>query len=242
MKNCGFSYAICGGYALEIFLGKELRSHSDVDLSVFEEDRANIVKFLLEKGWNIYERLHGSTSGQLRNIPSPDDEKLAKLPVVWAIKPGNPKFKLEASPPNFAYENIYNYYDYEIIGDEQTEFDFIEIFFNKKKDGEFLFWPFFFQDKEHEELVTRSLGKAILYSDEGIPYLAPEVIQFITAHPAYMDSDYHKTKNHIDFEAVIPFLPKESKNWLINALKTAYPNGHKRIKTCVNSPSKSNFE
>jgi len=69
----------------------------------------------------------------------------------------------------------------------------------------------------------------IIYNDEGIPYLAPEVKLFIITNPVYSESDYHETKNRIDFNSVAPYLPKESKDWLIKALETAYPNGHKRI-------------
>ena len=44
MKNCGFPYAFCGGYALELFLNKKLRPHSDIDISIFEEYRVgNII-------------------------------------------------------------------------------------------------------------------------------------------------------------------------------------------------------
>jgi hypothetical protein len=111
MKDCGFSYAICGGYALELFLNKKIRSHSDVDLSVFEEDRANLVDFLRGEGWNLYERLNGSLTGQLRLIT--DSKAIPPLFCIWAIKPNCSFFKLE---PEKAEENVFNY---EIIGNEQ---------------------------------------------------------------------------------------------------------------------------
>jgi len=60
--------------------------------------------------------------------------------------------------------------------------------------------------------------------------LAPEIILFIISHPAYLKSDYHREKNQIDFNSTMPFLPKNSKDWLINALETAYPEGLEQIK------------
>jgi hypothetical protein len=74
-----------------------------------------------------------------------------------------------------------------------------------------------------------------LYTAESIPYLAPEVKLLMIANPVYMDSDYHGTKNHTDFEAVAPYLPKESRDWLIGALETAYPDGHKWIEALKKS-------
>ncbi len=77
--------------------------------------------------------------------------------------------------------------------------------------------------------ITRNLEKAILSTAEGIPYLAPEIKLLMISHPAYMTSSYHKQKNRIDFDSTIPFLPKESMNWLIHAMETAYPDGHIRL-------------
>jgi len=53
-KNCGFTYAVCGGWALELFANKKIRTHADVDISIFDEDRKNIVEFMMNKGWNVY--------------------------------------------------------------------------------------------------------------------------------------------------------------------------------------------
>ena len=222
MKDCGFSYAICGGYALELFLNKKIRSHSDVDLSIFEEDRAAIVKFLISKGWNLYERLNGSLTGQLRLIT--DSETVSPLFCIWAIKSDCSFFKIE---PETNTENIYNY---EIISNEQIYLDFIEILFNKREEDNFVFDSSSSQGKH----ITRKLSKAILYTTKSIPYLAPEVKLLMIANPVYMDSDYHGTKNQTDFEAVAPKLLKESRDWLINALETAYPDGHKRIEGLKN--------
>jgi hypothetical protein len=50
LEGCGFSYAVCGGYALDMFLGKNTRPHVDVDLSVFTKDRKIIAEWFLSKG------------------------------------------------------------------------------------------------------------------------------------------------------------------------------------------------
>ena len=224
MKNCGFTYAFCGGYALELFLGKKLRPHSDIDTTVFEEDKNNSIEFVLNKGWNVYEHKADWIDNKIANnylhpILNSSDERIGELRYVWAIKPGCSFFKIE---PKSGEKDIY---DYEILNGEQLNFDFFEILFNIQKDGNFVFDSFTSQGKN----ITRELEKAILYNDEGIPYLAPEVKLLIISHPAYLASDYHRVKNQIDFDSVAPFLPKENRDWLINALQTAYPDGHTRL-------------
>lgn len=224
MKDCGFPYAICGGYALELFLNKKLRSHSDVDLSIFYDDKTKVVEFLIDNGWNVYKRLNGSIIGNLRLITNPNDDELADVSCLWSIKPDCSIFTLEPSP------NKANVYNYEIIGHEQIDFDFIEIIFNKKESDKFVFDLSSSQGKH----ITRELSKAILYNTDGIPYLSPEVKLFIITNPVYSESDYHGEKNRIDFNSTAPYLPNESREWLINALEMAYPDGHKRIEQLKN--------
>ena len=219
LKDCGFPYAICGGYALELFINKTIRSHADIDISIFDEDKKSIVEFMLNNGWNIYEHkadwiANKKATAYLRSILNSNDEKLLNLHCVWAIKPDCSFFKIEPKPGE---DNIF---DYEITGNEQLNFDFIEVIFNRRQSGEFIC------DKDKN--ITRKLDKAILYND-GIPYLAPELMLFIISNPVYIESEYHREKNHIDFNSTAPFLPKENKEWLINALETAYPDGNKRI-------------
>jgi hypothetical protein len=223
LKDCGLTYAFCGGYALELFLNKKLRSHSDVDIIVFEENKNCIVDFVLKKNWNVYEHKadwidNKIANNYLRLIINSNDEKILQLFSVWAIKPDCSFFKIE---PKSSEDNTF---DYEIVNKEQLNFDFLEIIFNKQKDGKFIVDSFTSQNKD----ITREPDKAILYND-GIPYLAPEIILFIISHPAYLKSDYHREKNQIDFNSTIPFLPKSSKDWLINALETAYPEGLERL-------------
>ena len=138
--------------------------------------------------------------------------------AVWTTKPDCSFIKLNSEPSKN------DVYTHEVLHPEQLNFDFIEIIFNKQKNGKFIFDPFISQNKD----ITRELNKAILYND-GVPYIAPEIMLFIISHPAYIESDIHKEKNHIDFDSVAPLLPEENKDWLIHAFETAYPDGHKRL-------------
>jgi len=223
MKDCGFSYAICGGYALELYYEKKIRPHGDIDITVFEDDRTKSVEYILNKGWNVYEHrsdwVDNKNNSWLRRITNPHDERLAKLNVVWALKPNCTLIDIN---PKSCDNHIYSY---EITSTEQLHFDFFEINFNKRENGNFVFDSF----SSHGMYITRELNKAVLYTDDGIPYLSPEVKLFMNSHPAYLKSDYHKDKSILDFDTIAPLLAKESREWLVNALETVYPNGLERL-------------
>ena len=219
LKDCGFPYAICGGYALELFLNKKIRTHGDIDITVFEENKADIIRFIMDNNWNVYQYLPGGipgVSGSLRLVLTEDDNEVLSPNLLVALKPGCSLFKIDPKPGE---DNIFNH---KILSDKQMNFDFMEIIFNNQKDDKFVFWPFTSRGKN----ITRELNKAVMYN-ESIPYLSPEVLLFIMAPPEYFDSDYHRDKNCIDFESVMPYLPDERREWLINALEKVYQDGHR---------------
>lgn len=216
LKDCEFSYAFCGGYALELFLNKNLRSHGDIDISIFEENRKSAVEFFLNKDWNVYVRTGHMTLGL---ITDSKDKRLVDCFTVWVIKPDCSRIKLD---PINDEENAFNY---DILNEEQVNLDYIEIIFHAKNNTDYIC------DKNKN--ITRELGKAILYSNS-VPYLAPEIKLFFDSNPRYMELDYFKNKNCIDFESAAPFLSEESKNWLINAIEKKYPEGNKRIEQLKN--------
>lgn len=223
LKNCDSAYAFCGGYALELFLNRTLRPHSDVDIIAFETDKGSIIKYVSDKGWNVYEHKSERTDNKkansyLRAVQNPHAPEVSHLDGVWAVKPDCSLINIG---PQLGDDN---HFSYEILNAEQLNFDFFEIIFNRQKDGNFVIDPFSSQNKN----IARALDKAILYRG-GIPYLAPEIILFFIAHPAYLESDYHREKNDIDWKYTPAFLPEESLTWLIDSLRTAYPEGNRRL-------------
>ncbi len=214
-KDSGFTYAFCGGYALEMYLNREIRTHSDIDIIVFEKDKKSVVEFIIKKGWNVYLR---ADMKLIKTINS-DDKRLKDSLTVWAIKPNCSFIKLD---PVDGEENTFTY---KILSDIQLNFDFIDLFFNKEQDREFICN----QDKH----ITRDLDLSIMYNNQ-IPYLSPEIKLFFDSKPRYMELDYFKTKNRTDFESTAPYLPKENRDWLIGALVKEYPDGHKWIEKLKN--------
>ena len=50
MAGFGHDWALCGGWGLDAWLGRETREHLDVDLSIFDEDQLAIHDYL-RNGW-----------------------------------------------------------------------------------------------------------------------------------------------------------------------------------------------
>ena len=50
MQNMGVDYAICGGHAIDLFLGEKTRPHKDLDVAVYWSDRDKIVQHMLNEG------------------------------------------------------------------------------------------------------------------------------------------------------------------------------------------------
>ena len=204
-KNCGFPYYVCGGFALEMFTESTWRSHSDLDISIFEENRKDAVELLLANGWNVYQR------GQFqKRIFDGDDPLVLECRNIWAIKPGS---HIVLKP----IEGEENLYDYEMLENDQKEFIFIEMVIDIKKDDHFIF--------RNHPMLSRVMDKAILFKD-GIPYMAPELVLFLKFHPTYLTHEFHKEKTPVDFKVMILALPAENRKWLISALETAYPEGN----------------
>ncbi len=65
MKNVHIPWAVCGGFAIDMFLGKDTRMHGDIDICVFEKDREKVCRYMVQNNWLVYE-FRGN--GKLQNI------------------------------------------------------------------------------------------------------------------------------------------------------------------------------
>ena len=213
MKKSGTDYVINGGFALEIFANKVYRPHSDVDVTVFDKDRKNIVKFLLDYGWQIYE--YQPKTLELIPIYSEDDERVLTLRFVWAVKPPCSLYKIE---PKEGEEGVFTW---DFLSKEQLNFDYIEVFFKTEQDGNFVC--------NKDKNIHRQMDKAILHKDD-IPYLAPELALFLKSPKVYSEHEWHAYKTSVDYKTIVPLLDNERKDWLVNALKKIYPDGHGWLK------------
>jgi len=209
-KNCGFPYYVCGGFALELFAGKTLRQHSDLDISVFHENKRDVVALLQKDNWSVYKRVFEPGSmGGLTPIADKNDSKLDDIWVIWGIKPGShltPKLR----------EGETALYDFVVLNDFQTDFNFIEVVLDTQHEKGFVY--------RKNENIAREMDKAILFND-GVPYMAPELVLFLKSPQVYFTHEIHWEKTPLDFKTIMPLLSDESKAWLTGALAVAYPDG-----------------
>lgn len=200
LKNINIDYAICGGSAIDLFVGRKTRPHKDLDVAVFGEDRDKIVLYMLEMGWNIYEPCGCE---YLHKITDVADQKRIKT-NIWCVKPSSSHYRFT--------DHGHKMYAVEQDGMEQENLDFIEFLFNKRKDGNFLY------SRNNE--IHRNMEKAILLSETNIPYLAPEIVLLYKSTALY-NPEYKQ-----DFDVALTKLDTNSREWLKNALVCMFPEGH----------------
>lgn len=197
----GFDYSICGGYAIDLFLNKETRRHSDIDISAYWQDRDNIILYMQSSGFHVYEMCGGNTAHHITDI----NNQIRAKRNIFCFKEDCKLIKL--IPQNEA--DMY-YIDFDHSG--QTELDFVEFLFNHRSADSFLY--------ARNKVISLSLDRAILYNN-GIPYLAPELVLL------YKSTDTEREGYQSDFDLAMEKMSEEQTQWLKTALKTMNPSGHK---------------
>jgi len=200
LKSSDFEYAVCGGYAIELFLDKETRKHGDIDILVYWSDRDKIILYMYSFGWEVYEMCG---NGIVHHITDINNQKRVKR-NVFCIKDNCELVKLYPHNETDMYYLKFNH-------SGQTILNFIEFLFNDKTETDFLY--------ARNIEIKRALSKAIM-SCNNIPYLAPELILL------YKSTDVQRDGYQLDYDEAICMMNSEQKNWLKNALNILYPSGH----------------
>jgi len=200
LENAPVSWAVCGGFAIDLFLGKETRAHGDIDICVFEKDRENILKHMLKSNWQVYEfRGNG---------------KVRSLNAALSSEPGRNLMCTSGACELVKFypceEEQLLWYEFFHTGLKQL--DYVEFLFNTSMEDAFNF--------DKSKGIKRELSKAILYH-EGIPYLAPEIVLL------YKASNADNAEYQYDFEQAYLHMNEEQKSWFLQGLDTLYPAGHK---------------
>lgn len=200
LEKSDFSWAICGGFALDMFLGKEIRKHSDIDICVFENDREKILPYMLQNKWDVYEfRGNGKVRSLSRELLSEAGRNLMCTNGVCAIAKFYPCDEEGLLWYEFFHTGI-------------NELDYIEFLFNTAT-AEYLIF-------DEAKGIKREIEKAVLYH-ERVPYLAPEIVLL------YKSACADGEENNVDFEQTYPLMNDEQKEWFLRSLSILYPNGHK---------------
>jgi hypothetical protein len=212
-KNSHLTYCICGGFALDMFAGKELRPHGDFDMVFFKHQKNAVLEFLKSQNWPVYGRFMETdqpmTQYLFYSIDDSADSKWDECENFWAVKPSS-------FAEMYPIKRLEGVYSYKIHEPRLQGFDFIELAFDGLEDGDFVL--------QENPKITLPVERAILYKD-GIPYLAPEAVMFYKTDELSSTHPYLKPKTESDFKTIMPLLSTESKKWLFDAIATCYPEG-----------------
>ena len=199
MAESQFRWALCGGFALDLFLGRNIRPHGDIDLCVLEEDREAAKNYALSKGWQVYEfRGWGKVRPLDHEMPSDPGRNLMCLGDGCDIVKFYP-----CEDAGMLYHQFFH--------TGMKEFYYLEFLFNSTRGNNLVL--------DQRKGLQRELSKAFLRRD-GICYLAPEIVLL------YKASDSENPDYQLDFEETYPHLNGDQRDWFQNGMKQLYPEGH----------------
>lgn len=192
-------WALCGGWAVDSWLGRVTRPHGDIDITVFEDDQRALFDYLT--GWNLvaHDAVEPEATTQWTG-------RTLTLPAhLHAREPGAENaelVRLWVTPP------------YTQAKDDR-DFEFIV---NERSGDAWLLHP--------EPKVALAHSDCVRDSPWGVQAFAPEVIAFFKA-TAYFGHKKLWARPHdiTDFEELVALLDNERRAWLRDSIAALHP-GH----------------
>ena len=199
LKYLQVPWAICGGYALDLFLDRTTRVHGDIDICVFEEDRDKLLQYMLQQNWQVYEFRGQGKVRPLSHTTSSDSGR-----NLMCLKDDCELVKFYPSE-----EEGLLYHQFFHTGIKRL--NYLEFLFNRTNGYCFVF--------DEEKGIRRELSKAILQNG-AIPYLAPEIALL------YKATQTDKEEYRQDFQETFPCMDDEQREWFLESLRVLSPDGH----------------
>lgn len=201
LKNCGFEYAFCGGWAIDLFIGAETRKHGDIDILAYWPERDTIIQYMQSLGFRVYEMLGGGKAHHITDIHN----QIKSKRNIFCCTQDCELVCLSATDEAGIY-----FIDFKQIG--QTKLNFFEFLFNDKDDTALLY--------ARNHAVKQVLSDAILYNGS-LPYLSPEMCLL------YKSTDTEREGYQSDYDNAMANMNQRQRHWLDDALTIMYPEGHK---------------
>ncbi len=87
LSDFDYPWAICGGWAVDLYLEEVTREHKDIDIAINAKHSGKIGKYLSKSGWGLKVLLNGRY--QIFNTQT----KQSSVKTIWARRPtGTPRF------------------------------------------------------------------------------------------------------------------------------------------------------
>ena len=204
----GFPHAWCvsGGWAIDLFLGRKTRDRCDLDVSIFNPGHSDSVDFFLGKQWTI----EGKDADGFRRIEHLSDLD-EEIHYFWSF-PIGAAFISEYTDNHGNRRISYN-------REKQEALDYVEVFFDRFEDGEFVY--------RRNASIRRSKEKSVIQKAE-YAFLAPELVLL------YKSKRVRPTDN-LDLQVALAEMDSEQRDWLRNALLIEYGKDHAWIRKLKNA-------
>lgn len=199
LAQAPFTWAICGRQAADLFLGRETRVHSDIDILAFLDERNTVIDWCIAGGWKVYEMLGGGKCHRLTRSGDSVGEK-----NIFAAQESCPLFKLYPTEEP-------NVFGLEFFHTGQQKLDFVEFLFDTRENDSFCY--------RRNPALSRPLEQSLL-RQEGVLYLAPEWVCL------YKSTDTERPGYKQDFRLLWEAMSEDARAWLAVALRTQFPEGH----------------
>jgi hypothetical protein len=184
MSSFPSDWILCGGWAVDAWLGRITREHGDLDITVFEDAEQALFKHLAD--WQMV----------------PHDGELADSDTnaQWTGR------KL-AMPAHLHCRGPEDSGDIPQTGALLAEQGWnLEIVINAREHGEWVL--------SDEPRVTIPLDRCAAKSSWGLPTALPEVPLFYKATAYKGTHNYLRRRDHLDFERLLPTLTPDQRGWL----------------------------
>ncbi len=197
MSNFECPWALCGGWAVDSWLGEITRGHGDIDITVFESDQRTLFDYLKE--WNLV--AHDEVEPQAKQ--SWTGRALVLPAHLHAREPGEANAALVLSWVTPPYTQAKDDRDFEFIINEGAGTDWLL----NTSPGLAISW-----------------SEGVRESPWGPPTAAPEVLAFYKATAYFRHKRLWARPHDIaDFDALVPLLEEPRRRWLRDAITALHP-------------------
>lgn len=211
---------LCGGWAVDAWLGRQTRDHGDIDIGVFVDDQRALFDHLA--GWHLVAHGAGNVDQWTPGIPGTPDSQ-----VPWDGRPLGLPAHVHARPPGEGNAEAVRLWVSLPRAPRPPGLD-VEFIVNERAGDDWILDPPPLDPRTRsgrEPRIALALATAVRDSPVGLPAAAPQVLIFFKA-TSYRDSDrYPRDHDRADFLALLSLLSPGERAWLCDAIARLLP-GH----------------